>query len=290
MYGKLFASIFDGSLYGHFPGTVVMMALIALADERGEVDMTPEKLAAATAFPLDIVRAGIEYLSQPDPRSRSREMEGRRIVLIDPERSWGWRLVNHAKYRAIRSEENRREYMRDYMRTKRTAANTNRHDANNVYGKQELAKLAHTEAEALNTLAPSVNTFVNSVSSTRSTPSDRESVSADSSACANRPESLTLANDETDIPHIVARLQLVDGTEYGISDAQVAEWRAAYPAVDVLAELARMRVWIGAHAARRKTRRGIAKFAVAWLSRAQDAPRPQLAPRAEQAQPPAKWD
>lgn len=40
---------------------------------------------------------------------------GRRIAEIDG----GWRLLNHAKYRHIRSSEERREYMREYMRKRR---------------------------------------------------------------------------------------------------------------------------------------------------------------------------
>jgi 5-methylcytosine-specific restriction endonuclease McrA len=119
VYGKVFASIFDGSLYGHFEATAVMMALIALADKNGVVDMTPKALAARTGFPADVVERGLAELSKPDPDSRSHECEGRRIVPIDPERSWGWRLVNHGKYRGIKSNDERADYMRDYMAKRR---------------------------------------------------------------------------------------------------------------------------------------------------------------------------
>lgn len=156
MYGKLFASIFEGSLYGQFDALVVMTALIALADKDGVIDMTPQALAARTSYPLEVVQRGLEHLAQPDPRSRSKEHEGRRIVLIDPERGWGWRLVNHAKYRGIRSQDDRAEYMRDYMAKRRakgrrvnTGVSTSVNSVNSV-----LAPLAHTEAEAeaVNTL------------------------------------------------------------------------------------------------------------------------------------------
>lgn len=137
MYGKVFASIFDGSLYGHFEATAVMMALIALADKSGVVDMTPKALAARTGFPLDVIRRGLEELSQPDPESRSHEHDGRRIIPIDPERSWGWQLVNYAKYRCIRSNDDRREYMRDYMANRRAVNSVN----------PALTDLAKAEAE-----------------------------------------------------------------------------------------------------------------------------------------------
>ncbi len=65
-------------------------------------------------------------------------------------------------------------------------------------------------------------------------------------------------------------LPLVDGTDFTITKAQVAEWKDAFPAVDVLQQLREMKVWTQAHKDRRKTRRGIVKFVVAWLSREQD--------------------
>jgi hypothetical protein len=46
------------------------------------------------------VSACMGRFCEPDPYSRSSENGGARLVLIDPEhRDWGWRVVNHAKYR-----------------------------------------------------------------------------------------------------------------------------------------------------------------------------------------------
>lgn len=108
MYGKVFASIFEGSLYGHFEATVTMMALITLANRHGEVDMTVEALAARTGFGADLLRKGIHELQQPDPRSRTPGDDGRRIVPIADHRDWGWRLVNYVQYRNTPDEETRR--------------------------------------------------------------------------------------------------------------------------------------------------------------------------------------
>jgi hypothetical protein len=44
----------------------------------------------------------------PDPYSRTRDHEGRRIEQIDG----GWRLLNHAKYRDMQDAEKRREQNR----------------------------------------------------------------------------------------------------------------------------------------------------------------------------------
>lgn len=72
----------------------------------------------------------------------------------------------------------------------------------------------------------------------------------------------------------VVRLPLVDGTEHGVTAAEVDEWSRTYPAVSVLQQLREMRAWCLANPANRKTPRGINAFIVKWLSKEQDrAPR-----------------
>ena len=61
---------------------------------------------------------------------------------------------------------------------------------------------------------------------------------------------------------------------YGVTLAQIASWQVAYPGVDVMAEIERARCWLEANPTRRKTHGGIPRFLVAWMSRAQDSPRP----------------
>ena len=121
MYGKIFASMFKGSLYGQWEAIVTFTVMIVLADQEGEVDMTPEALAAATSIPLEIILRGIAALEQPDPKSRTPDEEGRRIVRVSDTRDWGWTITNYAHYRAIRSAEERREYMKLYQRKRRAS-------------------------------------------------------------------------------------------------------------------------------------------------------------------------
>jgi len=52
-------------------------------------------------------------------------------------------------------------------------------------------------------------------------------------------------------------------------------WRSAYPAVDVMGELKRMRAWLDARPTRRKTARGIKRFITGWLERSQNNARGQ---------------
>jgi hypothetical protein len=123
VYGKLFQSMYDGTLTskGPWQALVTFQQLIGLADRRGMVDMTMDSISRRTTIPLDIIKVGIEALSQPDPDSRSQVEEGRRIILIDAVRTWGWRLVNYEYYRNLRLAEDRREYHREYGSTRRAA-------------------------------------------------------------------------------------------------------------------------------------------------------------------------
>ncbi len=120
MYGKLFQQMYDGTLgtKGPWQALVTFQQMVILADKDGVVDMTPEVISRRTTVPLEIIAVGIAALEQPDQDSRTPDEEGRRIVLLSDGRSWGWRVVNHAHYRAIRSTEERREYHRQYAKTR----------------------------------------------------------------------------------------------------------------------------------------------------------------------------
>lgn len=124
MYGKLFAQMYDGTLgtKGPWQALVTFQQLIILADASGCVDMTPEALSRRTTIPLDIIQTGIAELELPDPASRTPDEDGRRIVRLSDDRDWGWKIVNYEKYRKIRSEEERREYHRQYARRRRAKA------------------------------------------------------------------------------------------------------------------------------------------------------------------------
>jgi hypothetical protein len=98
-YTPVFSSIYDGTLYGKWPDAAVFATLLPLADAQGRIDMSIQAIAGRTGWPIELLRQGIEGLCLPDTESRTDAEEGRRMVLLDPARPWGWRLVNHAKYR-----------------------------------------------------------------------------------------------------------------------------------------------------------------------------------------------
>jgi hypothetical protein len=169
VYGKIFSSMYDGSLYGNWKAIVTFQQMIVLCNEDGVVDMTPQALAARTSIPLDIIREGLELLEAPDQYSRTRDHGGRRIERIDAERPWGWRIVNYRKYRTLMTAEQKREADRVRLAVKRAAmksttvdadrqvatkSDTARHDATQSDKKRQsqmslfVANVAQAEAEA----------------------------------------------------------------------------------------------------------------------------------------------
>lgn len=113
MYGKIFEQMYDGSLaYGEWEALVTFQQLIILADADGIVDMTPIAISRRTSIPLDIIEKGIKALMEPDPHSRSKQEDGRRVVCIDPERGWGYWLVNYEHYVKLANSAERREQNR----------------------------------------------------------------------------------------------------------------------------------------------------------------------------------
>ena len=121
MFAKVFSQIFDSSIAANHSHRHVFMDLLVLADSDGVVDMTMDAIARRTNVPLETVRDAITALCAPDTDSRTPTEDGRRLLPIHEARSWGWQIVNYHHYRAIRDEESRREYFRDYRRKEREA-------------------------------------------------------------------------------------------------------------------------------------------------------------------------
>ncbi|SFH52820.1 DUF1376 domain-containing protein [Ensifer sp. OV372] len=65
-------------------------------------------------------------------------------------------------------------------------------------------------------------------------------------------------------------LPALKGDMVSITEADVAEWSEAFPAVNVRQQLAAMRSWLNANPQNRKTSKGMKRFVVSWLSRDQD--------------------
>ncbi len=98
-YVPLFASLTTGTLCGRWPNVGLWPIVLSLSDMHGRVDVTPMYLAQVTGLPLEEVVACMRRFCEPDPFSRTGVENGARLVLIDGHRDWGWKIVNHLKYR-----------------------------------------------------------------------------------------------------------------------------------------------------------------------------------------------
>ena len=88
----------------------------------------------------------------------------------------------------------------------------------------------------------------------------------------NIKSSFSKEKDDGTKPHgaSVLALPLNDNSEFEIYEEDVLLWQETYPAVDVRQELKEMKAWCAANPSLRKTRRGIKRFIVTWLSKEQD--------------------
>lgn len=141
-FTKLFSSITTSSIWGEDDKTrIVWITMLALCEADGIVRASVGGLAHAARVSREDCEKALNVLLSPDPDSRSLADEGRRISRVDG----GFTVNNHAKYRDARSADERKEYMREYMRKRRATKGK-------ANGKQRvnlpLATLAHSEAEA----------------------------------------------------------------------------------------------------------------------------------------------
>jgi len=119
MFGKIFDSMYDGTLVADWRALVTFQQMIVLCDSDGVVDITPHAIAARTGIPIEHIEAGLRVLENPDPYSRTPDNEGKRIELLDDHRPWGWKIVNHSKYKYLLSREDKKTKDRARIAEKR---------------------------------------------------------------------------------------------------------------------------------------------------------------------------
>jgi hypothetical protein len=115
-FTKLFSSITASTIWAARDQTrILWITMLAMADQHGRVWASIPGLANIARISLEDCEKALEELQAPDKYSRTKDHDGRRIEPIDG----GWRLLNHAKYRAIRDEESIKESKRRYINARR---------------------------------------------------------------------------------------------------------------------------------------------------------------------------
>jgi hypothetical protein len=143
-YTKLFNSILMSTIWREDDKTrIVWITLLAMADKNGIAETSLPSLADAARVSFEDCKAALEKLKSPDEYSRTKEHDGRRIQECDG----GFFLLNHGKYRAKMSADERREYNR--LKQAEWRNKNVKHQSATVIDKSKVSTLsAHTEAEA----------------------------------------------------------------------------------------------------------------------------------------------
>jgi hypothetical protein len=88
----------------------------------------------------------------------------------------------------------------------------------------------------------------------------------------NKVNKVNKENNEPVEPFALSDHSMIlnDKTVFIVPVSNVLEWQILFPGVDVPQQLRAMSAWCMAHTSQRKTRRGIEKFIVSWLTGKQD--------------------
>lgn len=93
----------------------VWIAFMALVDKNGYVSGSVPGMAHISRVTVEQFEEAIEKLKSPDPHSTTKDNEGRRIKEVDQ----GWVLLNFKTIRDQLTEEERKEYQRNWDRENR---------------------------------------------------------------------------------------------------------------------------------------------------------------------------
>jgi hypothetical protein len=83
--------------------------VIANTDHEHHVEINPVMVGALLGMEFSQVESVVEKFCAPDPKSRTKENEGRKLVHVS---GFLYFVVNHEAYRQIRNEDERREYFK----------------------------------------------------------------------------------------------------------------------------------------------------------------------------------
>ena len=151
-YTKLFSSIIASTIWREPDHVrVVWITMLAMATKDGVVEASIPGLADMARVSLPQCEQALTALRAPDPYSRTKDHDGRRIQDVDG----GFLLLNHAKYRDKLSAEDRRDYQRQYRANYRADGRDKSRSTLVNTGQHLSTGSIHTEAEAEAAPAPS---------------------------------------------------------------------------------------------------------------------------------------
>lgn len=171
-YTKLFSSIVTSTIWSEDDRTrIVWITMLALADKNGEVQASIPGLAKVAGVSIDACESAIQRFLSPDPYSRTKDDEGRRIEEIQG----GWMLLNYGKYRLMASKDEARASNAERQRRHRDRQKRNGKGVTGNGSVTHHRDIAEAEAEAEKENSEKSNDFSSSLSLPTRTPSRKRS-------------------------------------------------------------------------------------------------------------------
>lgn len=121
-FTKLFSDIICSSIWNEDDKTrIVWITLLAIKGPNHVARATVGALAHQARVSVEDCRNAIEKLCSPDPDGLDQPYEGRRMQPVEH----GWFILNGEAYRLRRDEDDRKQYLAQYMRDYRRKQNVN---------------------------------------------------------------------------------------------------------------------------------------------------------------------
>lgn len=257
-FAKVYKAMWSGTLGEHWQAWTTFVWMLANCERGGIVRATPESIASFSRLPLEVVREGIRILEAPDPLSRTPDEEGRRILLLNPACSWGWRIVNLAQYREMTPSERAASYRARHFQTPGLFV-TERDEPSRDRTMQT------TDSEDREKTTPT--SLVGSDS--RPSVADRgEERVARVLTFKGGPEATISHGPGSEFVRLPCSGP--EGDVVVVTRSYVREMQRLYPGAKVEQELLAMRGWLLSNT--KKTARGMAAFVNRWLNGAQNRP------------------
>ena len=119
MFGKHFESTYTGSMMGAGALVFAVWGYVISHTRQSKVELNPKLLSLLIGEPEEAIKNTIAKLCEPDPNSRTKDYDGRRLIR---QGEFEYEVVNYEKYRRLGSVDERREYHRNYWNSKRSKA------------------------------------------------------------------------------------------------------------------------------------------------------------------------
>jgi len=124
-YTPLFDSLVMSSIWDEDNETrILWITMLALANSEGIIEGSLTGLAHSARLTIESCQKALEKLKSPDPYSRTKQDEGRRIKEVEG----GWLVLNHKKYRE--KAKSRAAYYREWRQKKKESKEENSKNLN----------------------------------------------------------------------------------------------------------------------------------------------------------------